>query len=104
MTKAQLKNPIVEQNEVNSMAKHDFVFQFIDHSNGYRSEPFLSNWTELGKILDDRAEDQKPTNEDYILLVAVMDGKQTHIPNSPLITVETYLDKVRPSISTETEQ
>lgn len=69
----------------------ELVFQFIDRETGGRSEPFVSNWNELGKILAARKEDQKPTNEDFILLVAVMNGEQTHIPISPLITVETFL-------------
>lgn len=95
MTK--LKEPLVDQEEVNSQTKHDFVFQFIDHETGYRSEPFISNWTELGNILDSRTiEEPKPVDDDYILLVAVMDGKQSHIPSAPLVTVKTYLEKIRP--------
>ena len=84
--------------EVNSEKKHDFVYQFICAETGNRSECFLSNWTELAEILRlrEQREDAKPTDKDYILLVAVMDGEQTHIPTSPLITVETYLNNVNP--------
>lgn len=93
MTKsAELKQPIVNQDEVNSGATHDFIFQFICAETGHRSEPFLSNWTQLHEVLNMRTEEQpKPADKDYILLVAVMDKEQTHIPNSPLITVESYL-------------
>lgn len=84
---------IVDQEEVDSGTPHRFVFQFVDKETGHRSEPFLSDWTELAQILKMREEqeNQKPTDEDYILLVAVMDKKQTHIPTSPLVTVGTYL-------------
>ncbi|AXL14436.1 hypothetical protein [Microviridae sp.] len=84
---------IVDQEEVNSATPHRFVFQFIDKETGHRSEPFLSDWTELKKILELREEQEnaKPTDEDYILLVAVMDKQQTHIPTSPLLTVGSYL-------------
>lgn len=93
-----VKPKVVDQDEVNSGAAHEFVFQFIDHETGYRSEPFLSNWTQLAEVLNAREqqENQKPTDKDYILLVAVMDKKQTHIPTSPLLTVETYLKNVNP--------
>lgn len=88
----KVKNKIVEQDEVNSGAKHDFIFQFVDAENGNRSEPFLSSWTQLIEVLQLRTEEQaKPTDEDFILLVAVMDGKQTHIPSAPLIKVGNFL-------------
>ena len=89
-----LQKKVVSQEEVNSGAPHKFIFQFIDHTNGQRSEPFLSSWTELKEVLELRKEGDKPTNEDYILLVAVMDNKQTHVPGTPLITVESYLKTV----------
>lgn len=98
MTKA-IPKKVVNQEDVKSNSPHDFIFQFICAETGKRSEPFMSNWTELGKILDLRDKedkDIKPTDSDYILLVAVMDKEQTHIPTAPLITVETYLNCVRP--------
>ena len=74
------------------MAKQDFLFQFIDHKTGHRSEPFTATWNSMAEILKVRQEGQKPDNDDYILLVAVLDEKQTHIPGTPLITVKTYLE------------
>lgn len=93
-----VQQKIANQEEVNSGKKHDFIFQFICADTGGRSEPFISNWTELGKILElrDQNEHAKPADKDYILLVAVMDKEQTHIPSSPLITVESYLENVKP--------
>lgn len=93
-----VQQKIANKEEINSGAKHEFIFQFICKDTGKRSEPFLSNWTELGEILKMREEQEnaKPTDDDYILLVAVMDKEQTHIPTSPLLTVSTYLDNVNP--------
>lgn len=88
---------LASQEETAESKFNEFVFQFICHETGHRSEPFLSTWTKLGEILELRTpEQEKPSDKDYILLVAVMDGKQTHIPTSPLITVETYLNNVKP--------
>ena len=96
MTK-KIPPQLAEQEDVNSNAKHDFIFQFVDHETGLRSQPFLSDWTQLQEVLAQRTEETpKPTDDDYILLVAVMDSKQTHIPTSPLLTVGTYLEKVAP--------
>lgn len=87
----------VEAEELNPDSKHRFIFQFVCGSTGIRSEPFESNWTELQEILDLRTDDNpKPDDEDYILLVAVLDGKQTHIPSSPLLKVATYESMVSP--------
>lgn len=93
-----VQQKIANKEEINSGAPHEFVFQFICKDTGNRSEPFLSNWTELAEVLNMREEKeaQKPTDEDYILLVAVMDKQQTHIPTSPLLTVKTYLENVNP--------
>ena len=77
-------------NDPSKMEKQDFVFQFIDHETGHRSEPFVATWDKMAEILKVREEGQKPHGDDYILLVAVLDGKQTHIPGTPLITVDTY--------------
>lgn len=90
----KVQKKVVPQEDVNSGAPHKFVFQFIDHTNGQRSEPFLSSWTELAEVLELRKEGEKPTNKDFILLVAVMDKEQTHIPGTPLITVDSYLKTV----------
>jgi len=100
-----IKDKIASEEEVNSGARHDFIFQFICADTGNRSEAFSSDWTQLGDILDSRTiEKPKPTNDDYILLVAVMDKEQTHIPTAPLITVDTYLQNVRPETQKTAEQ
>lgn len=69
-----------------------FMFQFVNHEDGKRSEPFVGSWTTIQEILDLRKEDERPTDQDYILLVAVLDGQETTIPATPLITVKTFKD------------
>jgi len=68
-------------------AETKFLFQFINHENGQRSKPFTGTWDDVTEVLAHRGPDERPTNEDYILLVAVLDGEQTTIPVTPLITV-----------------
>lgn len=72
--------------------KQQFVIQFIDHETGRRSEPLVGNWSTVKEVLDLRKEGEKPEDKDYILLVAVLDGKDTTIPATPLITVKTFMD------------
>lgn len=72
--------------------KQKFVIQFIDHESGRRSEPLVGNWSTVKEVLDLRKEGEKPEDKDYILLVAVLDGKDTTIPATPLITVKTFMD------------
>lgn len=67
-----------------------FLFQFVSHENGKRSEPFVGSWNAVNEILKARKEDEAPTDEDFILLVAVLDGNDTRIPATPLITVKTF--------------
>lgn len=70
----------------------EMLFQFISAETGYRSEPFTSTRTQIIEILKQRKEDEAPKDEDYLLLVAVMKGKETYIPTAPLITVKHLLD------------
>ena len=72
-----------------------FMFQFIDHTDGRRSEPFVGNWETISEIIKLREGDQLPKNEDYILLVAVLDDEDTIIPSTPLITIQTFLDMTK---------
>jgi len=67
-----------------------FMFQFVNHEDGTRSEPFVGSWDTVTEILNARKTDERPNNEDYILLVAVLDGKDTKIPATPLITIKTF--------------
>lgn len=69
-----------------------FMFQFVDKESGRRSEPFVSNWDQLAEVLGKREKGESPKNDDYILLVAVLDGEDTRIPATPLITVETFMN------------
>jgi len=69
----------------------NFMIQIINHQSGYRSEPFLSTWEGLRKVLKDSAENDGPVGKDYILLVAVMRDDETIIPQAPLITVDTFM-------------
>ncbi len=72
--------------------EHKFMFQFIKAQDGTRSEPFVGNWESVLEILDLRKEGESPQNEDYILLVAVLNKEETKIPATPLITVQSFLD------------
>jgi len=69
-----------------------FLFQFVNHENGERSEPFISNWDGILETLHKKPVDQVPSSKDYILLVAVLNGDQTTIPATPLITVESFMN------------
>lgn len=67
-----------------------FLFQFVSHETGKRSEPFVSNWDKLTTMLNELDPETSPTDDDYLLLVAILDGKDTRIPATPLITVKTF--------------
>lgn len=72
-----------------------FVFQFIDHENGKRSEPFIGNYDLLREILQEAAErGERPDQEDYVLLVAVIgeSDEDTLIPGTPLVKCKTLLE------------
>lgn len=77
-----------------------FLFQLVSHLDGKRSEPFVQSWDGLTKALttwrDEEPESFKEKNvyDDFILLVAVLDDKETTIPATPLITIKTYLQTV----------
>lgn len=72
------------------------LFQFIDHETGFRSKPIAGGPNEILKILDARKEDEKPVADDYILLHTVLDGDNSFIPTTPLITVKTFIEANRP--------
>lgn len=77
-----------------------FLFQLVSHLDGKRSEPFIQSWDGLTKALvnwrDEEPDQFKEKNvyDDFILLVAVLDDKETTIPATPLITIKTYLQTV----------
>ena len=73
-----------------------FIFQFVSQETGYRSEPFVSDWDELYETLAEMPDDDNPKGNDYILLVAILEGKQTRVPATPLITVDTFLQTQKP--------
>jgi len=77
-------------NSTDNLESRTMIFQFIDHQTGKRSEPFSGNYDTITKILDMRKDGEAPLPQDYILLVAVIDGKDTNIPGTPLITVESF--------------
>ena len=84
LTKERLKTIEEEKQE------HKFMFQFIDHQTGKRSEPFVGNWDSVQATLDMVQEGERPYDQDYILLVAILDGPDTKIPATPLITVKSF--------------
>ena len=80
------------QETVNEIKKNErFMIQIINHENGYRSEPFLTDWDGLRTALK-ASEENGPTEDDYILLVAVMRDEETIIPQAPLITIKSFLE------------
>lgn len=72
-------------------AQKKFMFQFINHEDGNRSKPFIGSWDTITEVLEKRKEGEKPGGEDYILLVAVLDGEETIIPATPIIKVSTFM-------------
>lgn len=71
-------------------AERKFMLQFVSKADGKRSEPFVTSWTQLYESLVELEEGESPKGDDYILLVCVLDGEQTRIPPTPLITVDTF--------------
>lgn len=81
-----------------------FLYQFVNHENGQRSEPFVGNWETIQQILELREDGEAPTDEDFILLVAVLDGEETIIPSTPLITLKTYQAYLNPELEDQIKQ
>jgi len=69
-----------------------FCFQIIDHKTGNRTDPFVTSWDGLYETLGKGQEEDFPLLEDYILLAVVIDGPDTTIPKTPLLTVKTFMD------------
>ena len=66
-----------------------FMFQLISAEHGRRTDPFVTNYVDLADALK---KDNDVSSDDYILLVAVLDGENTQIPTTPLITVGKFLE------------
>lgn len=78
--------------------KQKFLFQMIRKDDGSRSDPFAGDWDQLHDALSKTELDQ----EDYILLVAIVDpddDTQMVIPNTPLITVKSFLEIKTPEVA-----
>lgn len=97
----QMEEKIEETQDPRINAK--LLFQFVSRENGKRSAPFISNWDEVIQILETSEEGQGPDDDDYVLLVAVLEGQETKIPSTPLITVKT-LRGFAPNTTTEENQ
>lgn len=76
--------------------KKEMLFQFIDHESGFRSKPVVGSPKTILDILDARKEGEKPDIKDYILLHTVLDGEDSFIPTTPLITVDSFIKANRP--------
>ena len=87
--------PEEQADEIGEQLKvKNYVFQFIDHETGKRSEPFVGKYDTLKQIINVAQErEQKPTDDDYILLVCVLgdNDEDTIIPGTPLIKVATFM-------------
>lgn len=71
-------------------AQKKFMFQIINHTDGQRSEPFITSWDELHKTLNENKDHPEYRGDDYLLLVSVLDGEQTIIPSTPIIKISTF--------------
>lgn len=72
------------------------LFQFIDHENGSRSQAVTGNAGTIMEIIKAREPGQKPRNEDYIIVLAVLSGENTFIPETPIILVDSFI-KLHPN-------
>lgn len=82
-----------------------FIFQLIAKASGARSDPFTATWPQLLDVFD-TTEEAIISSKDYVLLVAVLEGENTRIPNTPLISVEDLIatnDRVRQTPKTQEE-
>lgn len=64
-----------------------FIFQLIKKKDGSRSDPFTATFPQLLDIFD-TTEEAIISSEDYVLLVCVIEGENTRIPKTPLISVQ----------------
>lgn len=69
----------------------NFLFQIISHVDGRRSEPFVASWDAVTEMLK-KHEGTEVSKDDYLLLVATLEGENTRIPATPIIKVSTFLD------------
>lgn len=70
----------------------------IRKADGSRSDPFSGTWDQLHEACSKSELDQ----EDYILLVAIVDpddDTQMVIPKTPLITVQSFLEIKTPEVA-----
>ncbi len=76
------------QDSINEQKKdRKFIFQLIGCEDGKRSEPIVTSWDQLREALSSDNFDQ----DDFILLVAALDGKDTIAPATPIITIKRLL-------------
>lgn len=74
------------------MTPQKYVFQFVNHNNGERSEPLVANYDQLKQTLEHNQE--KIDQDHYVLLVAVIDPDNKQgmtIPRTPLMKISTLL-------------
>ena len=83
----EVEEPTKEMAETLSEGKK-FIFQLVSHEDGHRSNPFMAEYSELTTKL---AEDEHLDREDFLLLVMILDGKETIIPGAPLIKISTLI-------------
>lgn len=83
--KLEAKETTIQEQKTESK----FCFQIITKADGRRSEPFVCSWDDLYKTLGHEENPIGP--DDYILLAIVIDGDNTTIPKTPLVTVESFL-------------
>ena len=67
-----------------------YLFQIISADNGQRSEPFITTWDKLHQVFSEGGDEVN--QEDYILLVAVMNDKETTIPGNPLMKIKSFIE------------
>ena len=74
----------VQAKQLKEKQQSGMMLQIICQKSGIRSEPFMANFSELAKILNNEMEKDESniTPDDFILLVAVMNGEDTKIPTT----------------------
>jgi len=74
-----------------------YLFQFVSHEDGSRSDAYIATWDEVATAI---MKNDDTRNEDYILLVAIIDPdneQEMVVPRTPLITIKNFITMMNPT-------